>query len=330
MPGQGAAIAARPRHWGLIAKIRTDDLEAASVQMRSWSAVEYTRLDRKPANMTGMILGLGSTLVGMWGGTSTKIVHSAVPDGGIAIMIPTSGLARHGTTTVAPGACLVGNGGADVSFFTDQQYRAVLVAISQAAWSAFTDACGVGFSMRRAESRPVASPDAPVRKLAGLVSAATDAAESSPGSFSASAQRAALEQEILATISRFLGIWHDPDQRPAQTAVARHRAAVRAREYIDAHLDQPLALADVCRAAYSSARALEYAFRELFGVTPMAYARCARLSRVRRDLLNEDLAPGSVTDTATRWGFWHLGQFSKDYQSLFGELPSATLARAGA
>jgi AraC family ethanolamine operon transcriptional activator len=32
-----------------------------------------------------------------------------------------------------------------------------------------------------------------------------------------------------------------------------------------------------------------------------------------------------VVDIAAQYGFWHMGQFSKDYKNLFGELPSSTL-----
>jgi AraC family ethanolamine operon transcriptional activator len=51
-----------------------------------------------------------------------------------------------------------------------------------------------------------------------------------------------------------------------------------------------------------------------------------RLNRVRRILAR---APEgvSVTDAATRFGFFHLGRFSGQYRRLFGELPFETLRR---
>ena len=52
-----------------------------------------------------------------------------------------------------------------------------------------------------------------------------------------------------------------------------------------------------------------------------------RLRRVRFDLEN---AQGeiSVTETALRWGFSHLGRFAADYRKTFGERPSETARRA--
>jgi len=35
-----------------------------------------------------------------------------------------------------------------------------------------------------------------------------------------------------------------------------------------------------------------------------------------------------VADVANRHGFWHMGQFAKDYRKTFGELPSETLKRS--
>ena len=47
---------------------------------------------------------------------------------------------------------------------------------------------------------------------------------------------------------------------------------------------------------------------------------------MRRALLAAP-AESTVTEIAIRFGFWHLGRFSAGYQTIFGELPSATLAR---
>ena len=35
----------------------------------------------------------------------------------------------------------------------------------------------------------------------------------------------------------------------------------------------------------------------------------------------------AIIDAASRWGFWHMGQFAADYRRKFGELPSETRNR---
>uniref|UniRef100_UPI00372D679F helix-turn-helix domain-containing protein n=1 Tax=Alcaligenes faecalis TaxID=511 RepID=UPI00372D679F len=49
------------------------------------------------------------------------------------------------------------------------------------------------------------------------------------------------------------------------------------------------------------------------------------LQRVRASLEQRE---GSVTEVALRFGFFHLGRFSAQYQQMFGERPATTLARA--
>ncbi len=86
-----------------------------------------------------------------------------------------------------------------------------------------------------------------------------------------------------------------------------------------------LTVGDLCRIAKASERTLHYAFTERFGMPPAHYMKVHRLNGARNDLCREP--PMKVSVAANNWGFWHLGQFAKDYDNLFGELPSDTLRR---
>ncbi|WP_448334372.1 helix-turn-helix domain-containing protein, partial [Streptomyces sp. DSM 41534] len=66
------------------------------------------------------------------------------------------------------------------------------------------------------------------------------------------------------------------------------------------------------------------AFRERFGLPPLAYVRNLRLARIREDILTSTDPVGVI---AYRWGITHLGRFAGEYRDRFGELPSATAAR---
>jgi AraC family ethanolamine operon transcriptional activator len=71
---------------------------------------------------------------------------------------------------------------------------------------------------------------------------------------------------------------------------------------------------------------LHYAFTEHFGLPPAQYMKAHRLNGARNDLRREHESSLKIADVANKWGFWHLGQFARDYRSWFGELPSDTCA----
>jgi len=104
-----------------------------------------------------------------------------------------------------------------------------------------------------------------------------------------------------------------------------HRAIRAAKEFVEQHLAEPIAVGDIALAVGVGERTLQSAFRAELSTTPMTYVRDRRLERARADLA--DAAPGvvSVTSVATRWGFGHLGRFAADYRVRFGESPSRTL-----
>ncbi|MGH7004581.1 MAG: helix-turn-helix domain-containing protein [Alphaproteobacteria bacterium] len=107
----------------------------------------------------------------------------------------------------------------------------------------------------------------------------------------------------------------------------RHRAAKRALAFIRANAEELFTISDLCRSIGASQRTLEIGFQELFGVPPKTYLTTLRLNRVRRALRSADSANFSVTEVATRWGFYHFGRFAAAYRKMFGELPSRTLGK---
>ena len=52
----------------------------------------------------------------------------------------------------------------------------------------------------------------------------------------------------------------------------------------------------------------------------------ARLQHVHAELLSTG-GTSTLTDIATRYGFWHLGRFSRYYRDVYGRLPSVALRR---
>jgi len=101
-----------------------------------------------------------------------------------------------------------------------------------------------------------------------------------------------------------------------------------ARDFITDKLDGDRlpTIVETCRELGVSERTLQYAFFDYAGLSPTAYLRRVRLNRVRAALREADAQTATVTETAMRFGFLHLGRFACDYKMLFGESPSATLA----
>lgn len=101
----------------------------------------------------------------------------------------------------------------------------------------------------------------------------------------------------------------------------------RAVEYIRSHAQELPTLADITERCGVSVRTLQLSFRRHLDCTPLEYMQDVRLSAVRDELLNRRSEKDTVTEIATRWGFYHLGRFSANYRQRYGELPSETLRK---
>ena len=100
----------------------------------------------------------------------------------------------------------------------------------------------------------------------------------------------------------------------------------RAEKEMMDYLERPLTLKDLAQRLGSSSSALSYGFQDVFGMSPMRYLKVQRLNAVRRCLKASEPEQRTVEALANQFGFWNSGHFAKDYKTLFGELPSETLA----
>jgi len=118
------------------------------------------------------------------------------------------------------------------------------------------------------------------------------------------------------------------DQR--RSRIARERArrqqiVRRAEEYLRAHLAEPFSLSGLADATGVGPRQVQYHFRKIYGLTPLAWFRSRKLARIREELKRRGRSETRVTDVAMSWGCYRLGRFSREYRNLFGESPSETL-----
>jgi AraC family ethanolamine operon transcriptional activator len=89
---------------------------------------------------------------------------------------------------------------------------------------------------------------------------------------------------------------------------------------------RPIYTEALCEALAVSPSKLFKAFMATYGVSPHHFLKCRRLSLVRRAL--RVAAPGhrSVKRAALSYGFANMGRFADEYRTMFGEMPSQTLA----
>ncbi|PLX98814.1 MAG: hypothetical protein C0623_11210 [Desulfuromonas sp.] len=96
-----------------------------------------------------------------------------------------------------------------------------------------------------------------------------------------------------------------------------------AEAYLNRLEMEAISVLDLAKELGVSIRKLQYAFRDILGITPKRYLQIRRLNLVRKQLI---LKPDkTITEHASKAGFWHMAQFTKDYKAMFGESPRETL-----
>jgi AraC family ethanolamine operon transcriptional activator len=141
---------------------------------------------------------------------------------------------------------------------------------------------------------------------------------------------AALGQLQAELCEAFLwGIMLHENKSSERHALSGAAIVRRVDEWVDGRASETIQIGDLCRELHLSRRTLQRAFTETLGIGPARYLSNRRLTAVRAELRRADPTSIRVTDTATKYGFWQLGRFARDYRQMFGECPSETLNPLG-
>jgi AraC-like DNA-binding protein len=106
--------------------------------------------------------------------------------------------------------------------------------------------------------------------------------------------------------------------------IDRHQVVLRASQFLRDRSAEGVRIGEVSRAVGVSERTLRNAFHQEHGLSPKQYELRERLHAARQALCDVEAAD-TVTDIASRHGFFELGRFASRYKHLFGESPSQTL-----
>jgi AraC-like DNA-binding protein len=164
-----------------------------------------------------------------------------------------------------------------------------------------------------------------MKRLQRLHSAAGCLAEDVPEIIAQSEASRGLEQALIEAMVSCLA---SRDVREDRAAQRQHVLIMRRfRRVVEERADEALYIPEISNMIGVSGRTLRVCCQEQLGVGPKRYLLLRRLHMARRTLREATPDAMTVTDIATRYGFWELGRFAVEYRSLFGESPSVTLHR---
>lgn len=307
----------------------TDPSDAnAGVELLDFDAMQ---LQSTPFRVRRVIVRLETALV-MFHSASVRVrTRTSVRQGllGYVTFGPqTSGVASG--LPVRPGLMFAAPPGAENSFVTDPGWESITFLLPPDDIRAHLAARGREGEFHVPQGvEPLQVDVGRVCELYEWGRRLVDLACQEPGRFDVQArERHAVQGELLEMLLATLRVAGDFEStRTDRTRQAQSQIVKRVEEYVLAQTGERLYVTDLCKVAGVSERSLEYAFKEVAGLTPMHYLTRLRLHRVRQALLAATPDSTTVSVEALEWGFWHFGEFSRIYKECFGELPSDTLKR---
>jgi AraC-like DNA-binding protein len=291
---------------------------------------DAVQLKSSPLRARRVVVRLGASVL-MFHSTNLPIRTRTSLQGGFVAFV-TFGPGSAGTLNglpVGPGRLLASPSGVEVEFVVEEGYESVSLLLPPDDIRAHLRGRHREDGLRLPDGVELLRPcPAAAQGLYRLGRRLADVAARQPEIFDVPQTRAAAQIDLLESLLAAIASVGHVESTPGDLTRQAHSRVVRAAEdYALAHTAERLYVTDLCEAAGVSERTMQYAFKEVMGMTPVAYLTRLRLHRVRRALRAATHRSTTVTAEALRWGFWHFGEFSRSYKGCFGELPSDTLRR---
>jgi AraC-like DNA-binding protein len=295
-------------------------------------AQEAVQLQSVPLRARRVVVRLGSATV-VFHSTNLRIrTRTTIVPGLVAYVAfgPNTQGSVNGVP-IRPGMMLSAAPGAEAVFVAESGYEGMAILLPEQDLREHLIARQRAVEFRRPRGiEPLQVDPARARTLFDWGKRLVDVAARQPAIFNdGPRERGAARIELLETLLATLG---ESDvlepTRDDRTRQAHSLVVKKAEDYVLARAGDDIYVSDLCRVTEVSERALQNAFKEVMGLTPLAYLTRVRLHRVREALLEGSQATTTVSVEALKWGFWHFGDFSRAYKDCFGELPSDTLRRA--
>jgi AraC-like DNA-binding protein len=242
-----------------------------------------------------------------------------------AILFSTSGVTWKGTELATTDVGLVGH---DQPYWYTMagpaQWGSMSLPVEEMA-SISVAMIGRDLSLPR-DGLTMTAPATSHARLLRLHAGAMHLAEHAPDIIRHPEAARGLEQ---AMIEAMLDCIAGPSAYTASQAWDKQSAILkRFRTALEANVGQPVYIPEICQSIGVSERALRAHCHDHLGVSPKQYLLLRRLNLAHRALCVADPSTTTVTEIATRFGFWELGRFAVAYRAWCGESPSASLRRA--
>ncbi|QEH35493.1 transcriptional regulator EutR [Aquisphaera giovannonii] len=306
-----------------VSALETDDLDRMSQAFLRWDH-QFLQLSRGPFRGRIVFAELGGVqLFDLEVNQALQIRGEHAPDSFVfSPVLPSNSGALWLGRSLKPGMINISGPHLDVNHRTSRDYRHTACSVPRE----LLERVGVGligadfgrlFEVRAPEIDPAHAEALVDRWRANLN------ALSSPGRMRAECHGGGIQPHgLVAELVRVLAAGRVAD--PVRLT-SRHRARIvrEAVDYAESFPPGRVSTLDLCELTGVSERSLQYAFREVTGLSPKDYLKVLRLNQVRRELRAPGRDWGQIGAIACKYGFDRPGRFSADYRRQFGELPSA-------